>query len=43
MLERKFCPTCRIDSEVEFVSKPDVNLKICKKCGSAVSIQYKDF
>jgi ribosomal protein L40E len=32
-----------MDSEVEFVSKPDVNLKICKRCGYVVSIQYKDF
>lgn len=42
MLEKKFCPICRAETEVSLVVKPDVNLKICKKCGAAVSIQYKD-
>lgn len=42
MVETKFCPICQIETEVSLVVKPDVNLKICKKCGAAISIQYKD-
>jgi hypothetical protein len=40
--ERKFCPVCKKETEVVFVSKPDIDLKICKECDSAVSIRYKD-
>jgi len=42
MTEQKYCPICEKESEVEFVSKPDVDLKVCKVCGSAVAIRYKD-
>ena len=42
MVESKFCPMCGTETEVTLVVKPDVNLKICKRCGGAVSIQYKD-
>ena len=41
--ERKFCPICNKDRDVALVRKPDVDLKICKECGSAVSIRYKDY
>jgi Zn ribbon nucleic-acid-binding protein len=42
LTERKFCPQCEKVTEMIFVSKPDVDLKTCKECGSAVSIRYKD-
>ncbi len=40
--EKKFCPTCGKETDIELVKKPDVDLKICTVCGSAVSILYKD-
>lgn len=42
MTEQKFCPFCLSSVEVMYVSKPDVDLKICEKCGGVVSIRYKD-
>ena len=42
MAERKFCPVCNKENEVTYLRKPDVDLKLCKECGSAVSILYKD-
>ena len=41
--EKKYCPVCNEISEVVFVRKPDVDLKLCKKCGGVVSILYKDY
>ncbi len=43
MIETKYCPICHMEVQVEHVTKPDVDLKVCKKCGAAVSIRYKDF
>ena len=40
--ERKFCPMCEQEVEIIFVRKPDVDLKLCKNCGTAVSVRYKD-
>jgi rRNA maturation endonuclease Nob1 len=40
--ETKYCPICGNNVEVEYIMKPDVDLKVCKKCGSAVSIRFKD-
>jgi hypothetical protein len=40
--ERKFCPNCKKETDLVFVSKPDVDLKLCEECGTAVSIRYKD-
>jgi Zn ribbon nucleic-acid-binding protein len=42
MAEYKFCPVCNKENEVTYVRKPDVDLKLCMECGSAVSILYKD-
>ncbi|MGI0091341.1 MAG: hypothetical protein ACREBS_06495 [Nitrososphaerales archaeon] len=42
MSETKYCPICQIEPKVSYVVKPDIELKICKNCGSAVSILYKD-
>ena len=41
--ERKLCPICHMETGVEYVSKPDVDLKVCKNCGAAVSILYKEY
>lgn len=41
-LERRTCPVCMRETEIEFVRKPDVDLKICKNCGAAIAILYKD-
>jgi len=41
--EKKYCPVCNEINEVVFVRKPDVDLKLCKKCGGVVSILYKDY
>lgn len=41
--ERKYCAICNEINGVVFVRKPDVDLKLCKKCGGVVSILYKDF
>ena len=43
MTERKYCPICHVETVVEYVTKPDVDLKVCKNCGAAVSILYKDY
>ena len=43
MTETKYCPICHKEVEVEYVDKPDADLKICKNCGAAVSIRYKDY
>jgi Zn ribbon nucleic-acid-binding protein len=40
--ERKFCPVCEKQAEVILVRKPDIDLKLCKNCGNAVSVLYKD-
>jgi NMD protein affecting ribosome stability and mRNA decay len=42
MTEKKICPVCMKEVEIEFVSKADVDLKICKSCGAAISILYKE-
>jgi hypothetical protein len=41
-VERKFCPVCEQEAEIIFVRKPDVDLKLCKNCGTAISVLYKD-
>jgi|GEM_PF-3630695 NMD protein affecting ribosome stability and mRNA decay len=43
MTEMKYCPICHKEVDVEYVAKPDVDLKVCKNCGAAVSIRYKDY
>jgi hypothetical protein len=42
MTEMKYCPICHKEVEVEYVTKPDADLKVCKNCGAAVSIRYND-
>lgn len=41
MTERKRCPICNMETEVDYVRKPEVDLKVCKNCGAVVSILYK--
>jgi Zn ribbon nucleic-acid-binding protein len=41
-IERRVCPVCEQEAEVVLVRKPDVDLKLCKNCGTAVSVLYKD-
>jgi ribosome-binding protein aMBF1 (putative translation factor) len=40
--EKMFCPICSKEIEVQYVRKADVDLKICKSCGAAISILYKE-
>ncbi len=42
IVERRMCPVCKKEVEVELVRKPDVDLKICTVCGAAISILYKE-
>lgn len=41
-IEKRVCPICMKEVEVELIRKPDVDLRICGNCGAAISILYKE-